>query len=157
MKTKPRCELKAYGYFVSQGLEAYVPLKVEFRQWSDRKKKVKTPAIASYVFVCQENLNYEQLNENPFTSCVVKNFGKPAKIKSSEINIMKRYLDGETFCEIEVQDFRKGQSVVVTSGKFMGKEGVVEEQQKNKVVILLEGLQLQLKLQIAPEAIAALS
>ena len=33
------------------GFEAYTPFKIEIRQWSDRKKKIKVPLLTSMVLV----------------------------------------------------------------------------------------------------------
>ena len=37
--TKSRCEAKASDFFKKNGVESYVPVFVEKRQWSDRVKK----------------------------------------------------------------------------------------------------------------------
>ena len=33
------------------GIEAYCPVRIEMRQWSDRKKKIKTPLLPSMLLV----------------------------------------------------------------------------------------------------------
>ena len=48
--TKFRSEFKSIEVFEKTGLEAYVPYLIEKRQWSDRIKKVKKPAISGYFF-----------------------------------------------------------------------------------------------------------
>ena len=64
--TKSRCEVKASGFFKKNGVESYVPVFEEKRQWSDRTKKIITPAISGYVFFRLEKLDYSFLNQNPY-------------------------------------------------------------------------------------------
>ena len=48
--SKSRSELKAMDYFEKTGINSYVPCYKEKREWSDRVKIVKVPAISGYVF-----------------------------------------------------------------------------------------------------------
>jgi hypothetical protein len=43
--------MKAGDFFNKSGVESYVPVFEEKRQWSDRTKKINTPAISGYVFL----------------------------------------------------------------------------------------------------------
>ena len=83
--TKPRGEFKALDYFTKCKINSYVPKYVELRQWSDRIKKTRIPAISGYVFFELKSLNYDILNSNPFTRNIVKSLGNPVKIKDEEI------------------------------------------------------------------------
>jgi hypothetical protein len=47
--TKSRCEVKASDFFKKNGVESYVPVFEEKRQWSDRTKKIITP---SHFWLC---------------------------------------------------------------------------------------------------------
>src|ERR1700744_6522185 len=49
--TNPRAEKKAYEALLNKGVEAYLPLRRQLKQWSDRKKWVEEPFIKSYLFV----------------------------------------------------------------------------------------------------------
>src|ERR1700733_7715831 len=49
--THPRSEKKAYEALIKKGVEAYLPLHRQLKQWSDRKKWVEEPFIKSYLFV----------------------------------------------------------------------------------------------------------
>src|SRR6201996_4909906 len=49
--TNPRAEKKAYEALLNKGIEAYLPLNRQLKQWSDRKKWVEEPFIRSYLFV----------------------------------------------------------------------------------------------------------
>jgi hypothetical protein len=49
--TKPRNELKVVQGLTKLGIVAYTPVRIELRQWSDRKKKVEVPLLPSMVLV----------------------------------------------------------------------------------------------------------
>ena len=49
--TKPRNEKKVESRLNKIGVEAYCPVRTEMRQWSDRKKKIKTPLLPSMLLV----------------------------------------------------------------------------------------------------------
>ena len=49
--TKPRNEKKVESRLNEIGVEAYCPVRTELRQWSDRKKKIKTPLLPSMLLV----------------------------------------------------------------------------------------------------------
>src|ERR1700761_942522 len=49
--THPRAEKKASLALLSKGIETYLPLRRQLKQWSDRKKWVEEPLIKSYLFV----------------------------------------------------------------------------------------------------------
>ena len=49
--THPRAEKKACLALEAKGIRAYLPLRRQQKQWSDRKKWVEEPFIKSYIFV----------------------------------------------------------------------------------------------------------
>src|ERR1700761_3172721 len=49
--TNPRSEKKAHEALLNKGIETYMPLRRQLKQWSDRKKWVEEPLIKSYLFV----------------------------------------------------------------------------------------------------------
>ena len=51
VRTLSRTEKKVVERLKEKGIEAYVPLRVEKKKWSDRIKTVETPLITCYVFV----------------------------------------------------------------------------------------------------------
>jgi hypothetical protein len=49
--TQPRAEKKAYQALINKGIEAYLPLHRQLKQWSDRKKWVEEP-FPKIVHIC---------------------------------------------------------------------------------------------------------
>ena len=142
-KTKRRAEFKAQEFFISTGVNSYVPSFKTRRVWSDRIKNVIVPAISGYVFFELDKINFNTLNMNPFTRNIVRdNSGKPAIIKDSEIKIIKDQLNGnyiDSVCE-----FKLGQKIKIQSGPFIFKEGVINKTSCNKVMISLESININL-------------
>jgi transcriptional antiterminator RfaH len=49
--THPQAEKKTWDLLQKKGIESYLPLRKQLKQWSDRKKWVEEPLIKSYIFV----------------------------------------------------------------------------------------------------------
>ena len=92
--TKPNQEIKVVDELVRLGIECYCPTIKVIKQYSDRKKKVLKPLMPSYVLVFIEEVN----RNNVFSVYGIVRYlfwlGKPAVIRDSEVELMKRYLKG---------------------------------------------------------------
>ena len=141
--TRPRAEFRAQEFYSKMGITSYVPAFSEKRQWSDRLKKVKRPAISGYVFIMLNKLNYEVINSNPFTRSVVKNAGAAVEIQNKEIEVLKTALDKGLFTKA---DFACGDLVYIQNGPFKNKKGMVELIEKNTIVLLLNKVKVKLSL-----------
>lgn len=141
--TRPRAEFRAQEFYSKMGITSYVPAFSEERQWSDRLKKVKRPAISGYVFILLDKLNYEVINSNPFTRSVVKNDGAAVEIQNKEIEVLKTALDKGLLTKA---DFACGDLVYIQNGPFKNKKGMVELIEKNTIVLLLNKVKVKLSL-----------
>ena len=140
--TKSRCEVKASDFFKKNGVESYVPVFEEKRQWSDRTKKIITPAISGYVFFKLEKADYSFINLNPFLRNVVRRFGQAVQIHESEIKIMKDCLKHYT----ENFAFGSGDTVRILSGVLKNKKGFVDGVENNFVILLVNSIKVKLSL-----------
>ena len=144
-KTKKRAEFKALEFFNSTGVNSYVPSFRTKRIWSDRVKNVVVPAISGYVFFELNKLNYDVLNNNPFTKNIVRDIsGIPAIIQDSEIETLKNHLNGTNISSVD--NFETGQKIKIQSGPFLFKKGVINKINYNKIVVTLESINLNLVL-----------
>ena len=142
-KTKPKGEFKAMNFFNSIGIDSYVPSYRIKKVWSDRVKKVTVPAISGYVFFELTKINFELININPYTRCVVRGIdGAPAVIRENEIATLKKHLNGES-TNTEIR-FYEGQNIKVCSGPFMLKKGIVNRVSDSKVIINIESININL-------------
>ena len=140
--TKFRGELKAQESFNALGINSYVPVYEEKREWSDRIKKITTPAISGYIFFQTEKINYALVNLNPFLKNVLRRFGKAVEIKSSEIDAMKNCLKNYT----DSISFNAGDSVKIMSGCLKNKEGIIETIDGSFLTLLVNSIKVKLSL-----------
>ena len=142
-KTKQKGEFKALNFFISMGVNSYVPSYVTKRVWSDRVKKVTVPAISGYIFFELSKIDFNLINLNPFTKNIVRDInGMPAIIKNDEITTLKDYFDGS----LMVSDINlvQGQRVKINSGPFIFKKGTVNKISCNKVIINVDSININL-------------
>jgi transcription antitermination factor NusG len=125
---------------VEKGIESYCPLNRVPRKWSDRIKVVEEPLFKSYVFVQVEETHRTDVRMvNGVVNFVYWN-GKPAIIRDREIEAIKRFLNEHTDVQVVAANLNTDDSVLITAGPLMNKEGVVVEV-KNKVAkVLIESL-----------------
>lgn len=140
--TKPRAEKKVFERLSLSGFKAYLPLITNIREWSDRKKKIVTPLISSYVFV---NTNKDELFNTmqiQGTAGILRYLGKPAIIKDYEIENLKILMnDTGQFSKLENISFEKGQEVEVIKGPFTGLIGQsVSIQGKHRMIVEIAAL-----------------
>ncbi len=144
--TKPRNEKKVNDALVAQGIETYLPMHETMKQWSDRKKKVKTPLFRSYVFV--HILEKERI-------IILKTFGvlnfvywlgKPAIIKSYEIDRIRYFLKEAINKDIIIENLQPGQIAKVTAGVFTGQEVLVLDADKKEYFVILQSLGVKLRI-----------
>ena len=141
--TKPRSEKKVADQLQKCGIEAYCPMVTQMRQYSDRKKKVTVPLINSYVFINIE----EKKRDNVFEVGGVVRYlfwlGKPAIVRNEEIEALKSWLD-HTAITVRMESIVPGTKMVVPSGPFKGKEGLVHMVKKNEIQLILTELGIKL-------------
>jgi len=146
--TRSRCEKKVYSLLTEKGLEAYCPLNKVRKRWSDRLKWVEEPLFKSYVFV--HIMGTEQLKVRATDGVVnfVYWLGKPAIIKQVEINRIKRFLNEYQHVTVEAMDLQLTDTVIVTAGALMEKEGKVLRRSGNSVTIEIASLGYRLVAQV---------
>ena len=140
--TKSRCEVKASEFFKKYGVESYVPVFEEKRQWSDRTKKIITPAISGYVFFKLDEIDYSFINLNPFLRNVVRRFGRAVEVHGREIQIMKDCLKQYT----ENISFGTGDTVKILSGVLKNTKGLVDNVDNNYLILLVNSIKVRLSL-----------
>ena len=140
--TKPRWEKKIEKVFERKQIERWCPLQKVERQWSDRKKIVEEPLFKSYVFVYIDNTERANVLMTDGVLNFVYYLGKPAVIKTAEIDLIKSYLS-EKEAKISIiskEGFAEDTKIKVNHGVFMGKEGTVLRGGKKKLYVKLHSL-----------------
>lgn len=148
--TKPRAEKKVFEQLCLAGFNAYLPLQTQIKEWSDRKKKIQSPLIPSFVFV-------NSTKENLFKTLTIKGavrilnyLGKPAIIQDIEIANLKIVLqEMQEVYQFREIDFLEGSPVQVIKGPFSGLIAqAVCTQGRNRIVIKIESLGKALEINI---------
>lgn len=123
MYTAPRSEKKVEQRLREKGLEVYLPIVEEVRQWSDRKKKIQRPLFNGYLFV---HTTKSRLWESLQVAGAVKfvNFsGEHAAVRDSEIEAIKRIISTGIAVEVDTGTIEEGQQVKILGGPLQGFEG----------------------------------
>jgi transcriptional antiterminator RfaH len=137
--TRPKNEKKVAEQLFKLGIDVYCPMVTQMKQWSDRKKKVESPLISSYVFVNLEEKDRNRVFEVHGIVRYLYWLGKPAIIQDHEIELLRDSLKG-ILTSVEVEGIQPGESLTITKGPFQGKEGVVSQVEKNKIRLVLKEL-----------------
>lgn len=151
-----RTEKKVAHRLTELGIEAYVPLKSEMKQWSDRKKTVITPLINGYVFV---KLNEEQ-RELVFKAQGVIQYVRfnsgDAIIREEEITVLKSIETKGYYAEvIPLQKFNQGERTFINNGQFKGMTGIIERTSGKEIyTIILESIGYTLRINLPIEVLS---
>lgn len=145
--TKPRWEKKVSELLDKKGLEQYCPLNKVRRKWSDRYKVIEEPLFKSYVFVHITENEKERIRLTDGVVNFVYWNGKPAIIKSEEIEIIRKFLKEYENVEASPVSFSAGQKVRIKTGLMMDREGLVIKVVNNRAYVLLESLGYELTAQ----------
>ncbi len=141
--TKPRWEKKIALLLQEKEIEHYCPLNKVTKQWSDRKKIVFEPLFKGYIFVCPTKSDKWDIQKIPGILNYVYWLGKPALVKESEINTIKKFL--HEFNDVEVsnqkeQKLSAKETVRVKQGLMMNFEGIVIEILDNKARVKIDSM-----------------
>jgi transcriptional antiterminator RfaH len=147
LHTKPRSEKKVEEKLISLGINAYCPTRIEIRYWSDRKKRIKVPVLPSMVLV---NIDENEINKVFQCSSVIRYMfwlGRRAIVKQSEIDTLKKYLNGDyNFINGKLSDIKVGDNFSLSS--FNNEKGIVNRVSKNNIWIFLKSIGCSVKLKL---------
>ena len=142
--TKPRWEKKVALLMEEQGIEHYCPLNKVIKQWSDRKKTVMEPLFKSYIFVRVPEKSKWDLMKIPGVLNYVYYMGKPARIKHSEIEQIRRFLFEFKSVEVVENSMPVNSHVRVKQGLMMDYHGILLEVGGKKASVRIDSMGLQL-------------
>lgn len=137
--TRARHEKQVETQLKQRGLESYLPLVQQVRQWSDRKKAVQFPLFPSYVFGRFTLSEMHAVLTTPGVSTIVRANGYPTPIRERDLENVKTFVSAlaEAGLEPDRRPFLlEGQWVRVLEGPFAGVEGIVVERRGRKRVLV---------------------
>lgn len=161
--TKPNTETKLYNKICAYGFQAFLPVRIIKRQWSDRVKTIKVPAFKSYVFA---KLNYNEMRfvERLKQFCFYVTY--VGSINASDQKYDKRFpcITDTTVEQIQRilteypqaiwvdKTLIKGNEIEITEGSLKRYKGILIEQPAGKkVAIKLHGLNHSLVITVPTE------
>lgn len=138
---KSRAEKKVAAEFQKFGIDYFLPLIKELRQWSDRKKWVESPLFRSYIFVHIEPKDHFNVLQITGVVRYITFEGKAVAIPDQQIEAVKYYLNGKELDPIDDTSWVKGKKVEIISGSLTGLSGeLVEVKGKRKVKVEIEAV-----------------
>jgi transcription antitermination factor NusG len=138
--TKPRWEKKVYALMREQGLEAYCPLNRVRKKWSDRIKWVNEPLFKSYVFLRIDEAEQTAVRMVSGVVNFVYWLGKPARVKDTEIEVIRMFLDDYSEVVATPLSLHKDAKITIRRGALMDKEATVVKVMNNKVQVIIESI-----------------
>jgi transcription antitermination factor NusG len=138
--TKPRWEKKIALLLTDKEIEHYCPLNKITKQWSDRKRIVLEPLFKGYIFVKRSSADKWDIKKIPGILNYVFWLGKPAVVKESEINIIKKFLHEFNDVEVTNAEVTLNEKVQVKQGLMMNYKGIVLEILGNKAKVKIDSM-----------------
>lgn len=148
-----RAEKKVGERLSHAGIENYVPLKREMKQWSDRKKMVESPLINGYVFVRPDALQRDQVLQHQGVLNYVRYNGGDAQVREIEIEALKSIEAKGYFVEGHFgSDLKPGDATIIQAGPFKGLRGQVKAAGDKEIyTIVIDSIDYSLSLQLPRE------
>ena len=152
--THPRAEKKAYQALLSKGVETYLPLKRQLKQWSDRKKWIDEPFIKSYLFVCiAEHEQAEILMTRGITRFIYFG-GKIASMPDRQIDDLKLLMTSSFELEITEENLLPGEKIIIKAGPLKGMTGeIISYRSQKQLALRLENLGYSVIIHVAASLI----
>src|ERR1700733_6408873 len=111
--THPRAEKRAYQALVNKGIETYLPLHRQLKQWSDRKRWTEEPFIKSYLFVHIKEHEQTEVLMTKGISRFIYFSGKITGMPKRQIEELKLLLASPYELEITEESLQPGEKVTI--------------------------------------------
>jgi transcription antitermination factor NusG len=124
--TKSRQEKISATMIESQGIQNFLPLQTELRQWSDRRQAVTVPLFSGYLFVKLSLVDGSRLRvlQVPGVVGLVGNGNGPQPIPDHEIEAVRTVVAQRMECTVHPL-LEQGDRVRVMRGALAGMEGLL--------------------------------
>lgn len=151
-------EKKVVQKLAEKHIEAYSPVVRKLQQWSDRKKWVEFPMLSGYVFVNIDLIEKEKVLQCPGVFSFIKFNGIEAKIRDSEITVLKSIEESGYDVTQEISGLQLHKEVEITQGHLKGLRGTILSFQNIEYVqIALESLHQHVKVRVPKNILKLIS
>jgi transcription antitermination factor NusG len=149
VQTRYRFEKKVAAQLWNKGMDVFLPLRTESREWSDRQKSVTVPLFPGYAFV--RSVRSLALRLQVLQTAGVMGFvsfaGTAAVVPQKQIEDLRLLLTQSV--PFSLYPFlRLGQRVRIRGGCLHGLEGLLSKRDKGKLVISIESIRRSLAIEI---------
>ena len=145
--TKPKSEKKVAQKLEERGIKVCCPVRVEVRQWSDRKKKVEVPLLPSMVLVHLEDKERPMVFETYGAVRYLFWLGEPATVSEVEIEALLD-IKNNNLKVLGVENIQAGAVIDVKGLGLQQEKGTVKYISGNQCWVVLHNLGYVIKLQI---------
>jgi len=152
--TQPRAEKKASQALAGKGIETYLPLRKQLKQWSDRKKWVEEPFIKSYLFV---HITEREQTEVLMTKGIARFIyfgGKIASMPDRQVADLKLLMTSPLDLEITEENLLPGEKIMIKAGPLKGMTGeIISYRSQKQLALRLENLGCSIIIHVAASLI----
>jgi transcription termination/antitermination protein NusG len=149
-RTRARHEKKSTQHLEEAGIETFLPVAPQIRQWSDRRKIVEVPLFPGYGFARLNYLSGDRvrvLSVHGIVSFVGPN-GRGTPIPDQQIQDLRTVMLHKTPCQPHPY-IPVGRRVRIRGGALDGVQGVLTEQRDDRsLVISLDPIQRSVSIRI---------
>jgi len=103
------------------------------------------PLFNSYIFVQIAEKERNRIFEVVGAVRYLFWLGKAAVVKDSEIEAIKKWLSVPDVYEVTLDQWKKGDKIVLESGPFVSQSAIIQEVKQNHYILILESLGCVLK------------
>lgn len=138
-------ERKAAETLAAIGIETYLPIQKELRQWSDRKKLVERLVLPHMIFVrCTVHQRVKTLEQCPYLTRYMSNKGpyNPVVVPDLQLEVFRNMVErGGRQVNVANEMLAPGDRVRITSGPLEGLECELVKVAGNRcIAVRLTGL-----------------
>ncbi len=139
--TNPRAEKKASLALINKGIETYLPLHRQLKQWSDRRKWTEEPFIKSYLFVRIKEHEQTEVLMTKGVARFIYFSGKIASMPDRQIDELKLLMASPYELEVTAEDLQPGEKIMIKAGPLKGFIGeVISYRSQKQLALRLENL-----------------
>jgi transcription antitermination factor NusG len=149
IETRHRFEKKVVAHLDSKGFKTYLPVLTERHSWSDRHKEIKIPLFSGYAFVStdESRISSRAILQTNGVIRFVSFAGIAAIVPNKQIDDLQLLLQQKG--KFSLHPFvQSGQRVRIREGCLRGLEGILMQNDKNKLVISIQSIQRSLAIEI---------
>jgi len=139
--THGRAEKKACQALLNKGIETYLPLRRQLKQWSDRKKWVEEPFIKSYLFVRISDYEQTEVLMTKGVARFIYFSGKVTSMPDRQMDELKLLMASPYELEITEENLQPGEKILIKAGPLKGMQGeIIAYRSQKQLILRLENL-----------------